>query len=195
MYQKITNDKEWVKKIKREHTVHDNKSYLICFPYAHFFFQHISDVPDTMNWVSVPNPDLTLTEKKASIEKFYWKLNNPPPQKKSILVGVGARETVRVSERALAAVRCVVWSRGDTSSLLSCCSLVSVSQLSAAELLKHSIHITAWFFDTSANKYTVTLREVVLVVCSSSLVAPLYRSTTTVFFWVTCKFSCETEDE
>lgn len=148
-----------------------------------------------MNWVSVPNPDLTLTEKKASIEKFYWKLNKPPPQKKSILVGVGARETVRVSERALAAVRCVVWSRGDTSSLLSCCSLVSVSQLSAAELLKHSIHITAWFFDTSANKYTVTLREVVLVVCSSSLVAPLYRSTTTVFFWVPCKFSCETEDE
>lgn len=87
MYHKITNDKEWVKKIKREHTVHDNKSYLICFPYAHFFFQHISDVPDTMNWVSVPNPDLTLTEKKASIEKLYWKLNKPPPPKKKYTRG------------------------------------------------------------------------------------------------------------
>lgn len=194
MYHKITNDKGWVKKSSGSTRYTIINHIWFVFHMLTFFFQHISDVPDTMNWVSVPNPDLTLTEKKASIEKFYWKLNNPPP-KKSILVGVGARETVRVSERALAAVRCVVWSRGDTSSLLSCCSLVSVSQLSAAELLKHSIHITVWFFDTSANKYTVTLREVVLVVCSSSLVAPLYRSTTTVFFWVTCKFSCETEDE
>lgn len=170
--------------------VHDNKSYLICFPYAHLFSQHISDVPDTMNWVSVPHPDQTLTGKKLQLKNFIKNWINP---KKFILMG--DRETVRVRERALAAVRCVVWSRGDTSSLLSCCSLVSVSQLSAAELLKHSTHITARFFDTSANKYTVTLREVVSVVCDSSLAAPLYRSTTAVFFWVTCKFSCETEDE
>lgn len=82
MYHKITNDKGWVKKSSGSTRYTIINHIWFVFHMLTFFFQHISDVPDTMNWVSVPNPDLTLTEKKASIEKSYWKLNKPPPKKK-----------------------------------------------------------------------------------------------------------------
>lgn len=189
---KITNDKikRWVKKSS-------GRTRYTIINHIWFVFHMLTYFPNTSQMFQIPWTEWAclILIKHWQEKSFKWKIviKNWINPKKFILMG--ERETVRVSERALAAVRCVVWSRGDTSFLLSCCSLVSVSQLSAAELLKHSTHITACFFDTSANKYTVTLREVVSVVCDSSLVALLYRSTTAVFFWVTCKFSCETEDE